>query len=66
MLTALARLIREHREYITRKVTVLEENYSPTYGPGEPHATEIEVIDIDRLLEAIDELGEELRERVKP
>jgi len=50
----------------TRTVRVLEPRWDPTYGEQDPGETDIEVVDMDKLIRAIDEFAAELKARSTP
>jgi len=55
------------REDIVRTVKVQTPGYwSATYGESDPSSDEIEVIDFDQLVSAIDEFEKELAETGRP
>jgi hypothetical protein len=57
---ALADFLRKHRHRIVREQSVLEPRWDMTFGEQPPTTATIEVIDFDRLCEAIDEFGGDL------
>lgn len=59
---ALLAFLREQRHRIVRRITVATPpTFDPTYGHGSPGSEDIEVVDFEALLDAIDEFGEQLR-----
>ena len=64
MVDALMSFLQERRYRITRSITVqTPPAFDPTYGPGEPGQCDIEVVDFDALMAAIDDFGRQLREK---
>lgn len=51
------------RPNLVKSRDVLVENWDPTYGRQDPSTETIEVVDMHELIKAIDEFGEQLRER---
>ena len=62
MLKALADFLRNNKERIVRTHAVLTEDWSPTYGLGDPRSVDIEVVDFDALCLAIDEFSAMFKE----
>lgn len=61
-LKALAQHLRTRRANIVTKKDVLVENWSPTYGYGDPSTDQIEIVDFDALLAEIDAFSETFKE----
>lgn len=61
MITQFVDFLRERRPHVVRKVDVLEERWSPTYGLLDPEVVSLEVIDFDALCGAIDEFSQTLQ-----
>lgn len=53
--------LRLHKMGYVRQVTVKTYNYDPTYGAAS-YSEEMEVIDFDELLRAIDEFADSFKE----
>ena len=50
-----------HKMSYVRQVTVKTYSYDPTYGPAS-YAEEVEIIDFDELLQAIDDFADSSKE----
>ena len=59
MLKQLVAYLMDKRSDIVRSANILEENWSPTYGLGEPTCREIEYVDFNGLINAIDDFARE-------
>ena len=60
---AFAEALRAHIH--PRKITVMTENWDPTYGHGDPRPEEIELFSLEELCDAMDNFGDLLRVRGK-
>ena len=56
--------LRLHKMSYARQVTVKTYSYDPTYGPSS-YAEEVEIIDFDELLRAIDDFADSFKEEPK-
>lgn len=62
MIAALVRFLRDNRNSICRTVEVKGGHFDPTFG-WQSRMEEIEVIDFDSLLSAMDEFAESFKEQ---
>ena len=53
--------LRLHKMSYVRQVTVKTYSYDPTYGPAS-YAEELEIIDFDELLRAMDDFADSFKE----
>ena len=53
--------LRLHKRGYVRQVTVKTYSYDPTYGPSS-YAEEVEIIDFEELLRAIDDFADSFKE----
>ena len=54
--------LRKAKDKIVVKQEVLVEVYDPTYGLQDPVSREIEIVDFDALLDAIDKFSYEFKD----
>ncbi len=64
MLKQLVLWLRLSKGNYVRQITVNASRYDPTYGPSS-YAEDIDVIDFDALLQAIDDFAEGFKEQPK-
>lgn len=62
MIEQLVAFLRDNRDRLTRRVTVLKPHWDPTFGQGDPTETEIEIVDLDALFEQMDEFSKSFKE----
>ena len=54
--------LRKAKGRIVTKQEVLVEVYDPTYGLQDPRSREIEIVDFDALLDAVDRFSTEFKD----
>lgn len=62
-MSTLTDYLRDKKDKIVREVTVLEPQWSCTYGAQDPKETSIDIVDFEALLQEIDNFTESLKDK---